>query len=207
MNIGDIIPFGGYDWRVLDIRDGAALLITEDITGQRAYHSIETPVTWEKCDLRRYLNNEFYDSFSQADKERIITVTNKNPDNQWYGTAGGNDTQDKIFLLSLEESDKYFGDSGDYLNKRRKSPKNNKRRKFIPNINGDWLSNVHDGERMSDFEGYDSWWWLRSPGGKDSEAACVSFLCYGGIFVVGVSVTGNLGGVRPALWVRLEAEE
>jgi len=202
MKMGDIIHFGEYNWRVLDIYGDTALLITEDIIEQRAYHSIETPVTWENCGLREYLNSEFYDRFSQADKARIIAAANKNPENQWYGTAGGKDTRDKIFLLSLEEADKYFGDSGDYLNKRRKSPKNNKRRKFIPNINGHWLSNAYDKERMSDFEGYDSWWWLRSPGGKVTDAACVGFLCYGGIFVNGVSVDGNLGGVRPALWVK-----
>jgi len=30
-------------------------------------------------------------------------MLNKNPNNQWYGTNGGADTQDSIFLLSLDE--------------------------------------------------------------------------------------------------------
>ena len=48
-----------------------------------------------------------------------------NPNNPWYGTSGGNATTDKVFLLSLDEVVKYFGDSGDLLNKRRKDYKGN----------------------------------------------------------------------------------
>lgn len=47
-----------------------------------------------------------------TNQSRIIPVINENPDNQCYGTKGGEDTQDRIFLLSLEEATcKYFGDS------------------------------------------------------------------------------------------------
>ena len=41
-----------------------------------------------------------------------------NDDNPWYGTRGGNTTTDKIFLLSLEEVVKFFGDSGDLKNRK-----------------------------------------------------------------------------------------
>ena len=43
----------------------------------------------------------------------------ENKDNQWQGTKGGNTTADKVFLLSLEEVVKCFGDSGDLKNKRK----------------------------------------------------------------------------------------
>jgi hypothetical protein len=45
-----------------------------------------------------------YDMFSADEKLNIIPVTNRNLDNQWYGTDGGDDTNDNIFLLSLEEN-------------------------------------------------------------------------------------------------------
>jgi len=186
VNVGDIIPFGGYDWRVLAIRGGAALLITVDIIEQRSYHS-NTSITWENCDLRHYLNNEFYERFSQADKERIIEVTNKNPDNQWYGTPGGNDTVDKIFLLSLDEVVNYFGDSGQLKNKNPNSP-------FF-------IEDCFNEKRTANFNGELYWWLLRSPGGSDYSTAIV---CYLG----DVSVSGDdffdykLGGVRPALWLK-----
>jgi hypothetical protein len=34
-NIGTIVPFGGYDWRILDIKDNTALIITEYMTEQQ----------------------------------------------------------------------------------------------------------------------------------------------------------------------------
>ena len=43
-------------------------------------------------------------------------MTNKNPNNPWYGSMGGEDTQDKIFLLTIEDVVcKYFGDSSRLL--------------------------------------------------------------------------------------------
>lgn len=110
--IGSIIPFGGYDWRILDIQNHTALVITEDIIELRAYNDVYKDTTWSDCELRRYLNSEFYGSFNQADRSRIIPVMNENPDNQWYGSKGGEDTKDAIFLLSVEEAVcRYFGDS------------------------------------------------------------------------------------------------
>ena len=114
--IGKIINFGGYSWRVLSIENGKALIITEHIIDMQPYNNgLEKryeKTTWETCDLRVYLNENFYNSFSDADKTKILEVTNTNEDNQLYGTAGGNDTADKVFLLSLSELTKYFGDSG-----------------------------------------------------------------------------------------------
>jgi len=118
--IGSIIPFGNYKWRVLDVQDGNALIITEDVIEERPYNEENEGVTWRTCDLRKYLNNEFLRKFTKEQQGRIVEKKIPNPDNLWYGTKGGRDTRDKVFLLSLEEVDKYFGNSGDYLNKRRK---------------------------------------------------------------------------------------
>ena len=48
------------------------------------------------------------EAFSASEKSAIPTVTLSNPDNPNYGTEGGNDTQDQVFLLSLEELQQYF---------------------------------------------------------------------------------------------------
>jgi hypothetical protein len=119
MLVGDRIDFNKYEWRVLDIRNNTALIITENIIGQRAYHDRYTDVTWADCELRKYLNGEFYEKFSSANKPRIIPVTNKNPVNPWYGAKGGDDTLDSIFLLTIEDVVcKYFGDSSIRLQNR-----------------------------------------------------------------------------------------
>jgi hypothetical protein len=86
---GGKIRFGKYDWYVLDKQDGRALIITEKVIEKRAYHNQECEITWETCDMRKYLNGEFYNSFSETDRSRIIEVVNENHDNPWYGTSGG----------------------------------------------------------------------------------------------------------------------
>lgn len=203
IKIGSLLSFGGYNWRVLDIQNNAALIITEEIIEQRPYHDAYKDITWADCALRKYLNGEFYDKFNAADKSKIIPVINKNPDNQWYGSRGGEDTRDYIFLLSIEESVcKYFGDSSKNLENRsakqrywfqRKDKNNNKRR--------------------STFDGYVWWWWLRSSGRDNRRAVYIHGdgnigIQGNGTFryssnTIHPSTRDNSGGVRPALWLRL----
>ena len=71
-------------------------------------HSNRKSVIWEKTDLRKWLNELFYDiAFSQNEKDRIITVRNENPPNPKYNVGGGTATEDKVFLLSLDELTAY----------------------------------------------------------------------------------------------------
>lgn len=193
------LSFGGYNWRVLDIQDNVALLITEDIIEQRAYHDAYKDITWADCSLRKYLNGEFYDKFSEADKSRIISVLNKNLDNQWYGSKGGVDTKDSIFLLSVEEVCKYFGDSRSKLYNRGKNQRYWFERK-----------DENNNKRIARFEGetWGSWWWLRSPGRVSVKAVYIHG--DGNIGIQGNNILkGNIsdgkctGGVRPALWLKL----
>ncbi len=199
MQVGDKIVFGEYEWRVLDIQDNTALIITEEIIDQRSYHNAYKSITWADCSLRQYLNGEFYDSFNEDEKSRILLVTNKNLDNHWYGTSAGEDTKDYIFLLSLEEVCTYFGDSLSKLYNKgekqrywyeRKDENNSKR-----------LAKLHD-------KNYCWWWWLRTPG-RDNRKAVYIFGTDGSIGVHGNNIhKGNIsdgwctGGVRPALWLK-----
>ena len=201
MQAGDKISFGSYEWRVLDIQNNATLIITEYIIEQRAYHNAYKDITWADCSLRKYLNGEFYDRFTVADKSRIIPVLNKNSDNQWYGSKGGSDTQDSIFLLSIEEAVcRYFGDSSSKLynpgrNQRywfERKDKNNSKRivRLESRKEGSW------------------WWWLRSPGRVSIKAVYIHG--DGNIGIQGNNILkGNIsdgeckGGIRPALWLKL----
>ena len=113
--IGDIITFGTYQWRVLDIQAGRALLISQNLLEQRVYHTSNMSITWENCDLRAYLNGTFYNTFSVAHRNRIVQVTNQNLNNPSYGTPSGNPTQDRIFLLSISEAQGYFSNNADRI--------------------------------------------------------------------------------------------
>ena len=111
VSIGDTVTFGkeNREWIVLDKEDEKALLLTKESVGKRAYHDEWPDITWEDCTLREWLNEEFYnDSFTEAEKNQICETVVKNDDNPEYGTEGGRDTTDKIFLLSIDEAEKYF---------------------------------------------------------------------------------------------------
>lgn len=199
IEIGSSLLFGGYYWRVLDIQNNTALIITEEIIEQRAYHDVYKDITWADCELRKYLNGEFYDRFSEADKSKIISVLNINRNNPWFGASGGEDTQDHIFLLDIEDVVcRYFGDSSGKLHNR------SKKQNY-------WFQNKdeNNSKRVAKFKGVDYWWWLRSPGRMNRVAAYIHGNPGGCVGINGNSVFFRRfgperdGGVRPALWLKL----
>lgn len=205
-SIGSIISFGDYHWRILDIQEKSALIITEHMIDQQPYNNYAGDVTWADCSLREYLNGEFYNKFSKAEQSRINPVLVKNDDNQWYGSNGGEDTLDYIFLLSIEEVVcKYFGDSRVNLENRSEKQRYWFQKKDKNNI-----------KRISTLDEYIWWWWLRSPGRDNRRAVYIH-----GDGNIGIQGNGtfryssktihpltsnNCGGVRPALWLSLESK-
>jgi hypothetical protein len=210
---GETIKFGSYDWRVLEVDGGRALLLTDENVSLRmgnsaidveisVYHSSKSGITWENCKLREKLNDTFYNEFGVEEKSRIIEVPVINNNNPWYGTKGGNDTRDKIFLLSVEEVVLYLGDSGDLQN-RRGWLWNNWKKEDVQNTKGQgWISDKFNGSR-SNFS-Y-SGWWLRSPGDKPSTAAYVfgNYNFRDGMLNLQGDHVNERHGVRPALWITI----
>lgn len=201
MQVGDKIYFGEYMWRVLSIQNERALIITEYIIEQRPYHDAYVGITWADSSLRKYLNSEFYNRFSSGDKSRIIPVINTNYDNQWYGTEGGAETSDKIFLLSMEEAVcQYFGDSSAKLY----NPRKNQRYWFERKD----ANNCKRIAKLANNTEQIWWWWLRTPGRVNVKAVYIHG--DGNIGIQGNNILkGNIadgkctGGVRPALWLKL----
>ena len=123
--VGNYVTFGEYpqtasgedmtpiEWLVL-ARDGnKALLISRYGLDAQPYNTDHTSVTWETCTLRTWLNVTFYNkAFSSDEQAAILTTSVDNGKNQGYSkwsTSGGNNTEDKVFLLSYAEANKYFG--------------------------------------------------------------------------------------------------
>ena len=187
--IGSIMSFGGHNWRVLDVQGGRALIITERIIDFRAYHERREAVTWEVSTIRHYLNNQFFNNFNTTDRARIAETRIANNNNLWFGTHGGNDTNDRIFLLSIEEVIRYFGDSG-YLWNRPDTML--------------WIDDRYNIARIAnDAGGNISWWWLRSPGYNSSGAASIDSGGRVGINGGHLRALTDDGGIRPALWLNL----
>jgi len=204
-NISKIISFGDYDWRVLEVQDGQALLLSDKVIEKKRYHSSLAVTAWADCELREYLNGSFYDSLGE-NKTHVIEIQTNNPKNLWSGAIGGNSTRNKIFLLSLEEVDKYFGSSGEYVDMVRKSW-NSTAMKFQQSDDGWYISNNHDQSRIAeDLDGEACWWWLRSPGKSGRGSGNVALVNASGLICVdGNIVTQKAGGVRPAMWIKLKS--
>ena len=108
--------YGKHFWRILDVdeKTKTMLVISDKAVCKNKYHEKEEPITWEQCTLREWLNEEFInEEFSEEEREAILVSHLKNPDNPRFGTKGGNDTDDKIFLLSIEEVLQYFKNDDD----------------------------------------------------------------------------------------------
>ncbi|MDR0272494.1 MAG: DUF6273 domain-containing protein [Clostridiales bacterium] len=107
VGVGDTIEFGGYDWQVLDVRDGKVLVITVNTVMEGYFVSADSDIqqlSWETSRWRVRLNDEFYNSFSENDRAMILETTVVNS----YGRHAADDTLDKIFLLSADEAERYF---------------------------------------------------------------------------------------------------
>jgi hypothetical protein len=185
---GDVIPFGRYGWVVLECAVGSVLIMTEDVVERGCvYHHERAGVTWEGCFLRGYLNDEFYRRFTEADRTRIQEMEVANNANPWFGTDGGKNTRDRIFLLSIEEVVRYFGDSGQLC-------EGNPQSKLF-------INDRYKAKRVARCNGRSTQWWLRSPGLRGNTAADV--FAGGAIHVSGHRVDNTCTGFRPALWLSL----
>ena len=162
--VGKTFTFGHYEqdnqtgngkeaieWQVLDVKGDKVLIISKNTLDAKEYHNIYTGITWEKCTLRTWLNKDFLNAaFSAAEQAGIETTTVDNSKAQGYivySTNGGNNTQDKIFLLSYAEAWKYFGSDSARVSTPTKYAK----------------AQHSDSNR----------WWLRSPGRYHDNAALV----------------------------------
>ena len=196
--VGSYVTFGAYpqaeagddrtpiEWLVLDYDEanGKALLVSCYGLDSRPYHDEYADVTWETCSLRAWLNGDFLNAaFSAEEQAAILTTEVDNGPEQGYSgwdIGGSSNTQDKVFLLSCAETDRYF-----------------------PNEDGLYAAPtayaVGQGAKAS---GAACVWWLRSPG--DSMIVSAQVIRPG--MLIGFSSVNNASvAVRPALWLDLDA--
>lgn len=168
-------------WRVIKCENGEALLLSDIVLDKQKYNKRLKKVTWEKSTLRKWLNKKFMNrAFSSSEQEAIRTTKVINEDNYYYKTDGGNDTLDKIYLLSLSETDeeKEYGFTDSYGMTIK-------------------YSNYAD---LDDYQ----YWWLRTPGEKNISAAAVDM--FGEAYVGGGESDMELG-IRPVLHLNLLATD
>ncbi len=200
VNVGTKISFGSYEqdndtsngkedveWLVLAKKGNKILVISEKAIDCQPYNidpAMGDPedVTWENCTLRKWLNDDFLNTAFSAEEQAKILTTNVTADkNPSYDTDPGNATKDKVFLLSINEANKYFDSD---IEKQCKS------------------TAYARANESSEYEGEFDFWWLRSPGNYQNYAANVGD--DGMIYENGIDVNNANNTVRPALWINLE---
>lgn len=172
-------------WTVLDVDDDYALLVSEYVLDVMPY-STSGIIQWENSDVRKWLSDSFYqETFSEEEKGKIMCFEIENEDNPMYNTDGGHDTDDSLFLLSIEDIKDYFG-----------------------GMDTKCLATPYAQEKGITV-GTNSYttYWLRSPGSMDiigSEPGYAANIDYSGeIKYYGNDVTFDVIGIRPAMWVKL----
>ncbi len=205
---------GGYStdpikWRVLSNADGKLFLLSDQNLDVFQYHKNYDFVTWETSTMRSWLNgynassntggsngidytndNFLNTAFSAKEQTAIANTAVVNDDNPTYQTDGGNDTTDKIFLLSIAEArnSSYFP-SGD-------SSRIATSTAYVAGGGEIGARNVYSTDEGGS-------WWLRSPGSYDSAAAVVDI--YGNVRSYGFDVDDFNDAVRPAFNLNLNS--
>ncbi|WP_406037282.1 DUF6273 domain-containing protein [Succinimonas sp.] len=193
LNKGDLISFGSYpqnngdvkeplEWKVLEVNGNEVFLVSRyGIDCRQYYHEQWAKITWEDSDLRKWLNDDFLKvAFSEEEQERILLSEVVNDNNPEEDTKGGNDTRDRLFILSVSEAEKYFE------SERERSC----RPTALARYHGAW-ANI----------GRTCWWWLRSPGGHQDYVVNVG--PEGELYLNGYHANSDFYAVRPAMRLNL----
>ncbi len=161
------------------------LVISKYALDCQPYNTEFADVTWETCSLRNWLNSTFYSgSFTEDERALIADSTVYAQANPQYNTDPGNDTTDKVFLLSINEANEYFS--------------SDEERMCVPTAYG-----ISNGAYESDTYSKDGkgacWWWLRSPCIRQDYTANVRNS--GSVNFYGIYVDDASGTIRPAMWI------
>ena len=203
IKVGDTYTFGAYEqdnstsngkeaieWTVLDKDGMSLLLISKQALDCQQYNTSYTDVTWESCSLRKWMNGTFLNKAFNAEEQAQIQNTTVSADkNPEYNTNPGNATTDKVFLLSINEVEKYFN--------------SDEARKCAPTAYAKAQGAYTSDSYKTASGAATCWWWLRSPGYLQYYAASVSY--DGSVDYYGRNVDIDYDAVRPALWINLDS--
>ena len=178
----DCIYFGNYyqsnsstkepiKWRVLSVHGNDAFLLADQNLDAKPYNEEWKSVTWATCTLRTWLNNTFLNTaFTSAEQAAIKNTTVVNEDNPYCDTEGGENTTDKVYILSIAEaSNTAYGFNGEFRTySETRVAKNTAYAKEC----GAWTST------STEYEG-NGLWWLRSLGLDSFHVSSVDCSGYG----------------------------
>ena len=198
---GSTVFFGSYEqsynpgkedieWIVLDKQEDRLLVISKYGLDCQRFSTSYTDITWETSPLRTWLNETFLnEAFTAQEQARIPRVTVTADRNPYYDTDPGADTEDQIFLLSVEEAYRYFADD---------SARKCRGTDYCYDSGADRYPNGN------------CWWWLRTPGENDTTTVYVhsdgTISYWGDSYVLHIEnyTIEVYYAVRPAMWIDLQ---
>lgn len=207
--VGDLVAFGSYEqddnlnngreairWIVVE-RDGTQLtLLSSRCIDACQFQSDGGKARWEDSGIRAWLNGDFIDSaFDETQRAALVEAEIDNPANPVSGVGEGDGTVDRVYLLSMEELERYFPTDPDAAPDAEGNP--------APNAAAAACSTPYALGRgaFQQEENKNTWWWLRTTG-KDLEHAAYVYST-GLPAVNGGRLASTGGGLRPALRVDL----
>ena len=193
LDTGDFFYYGSYEqdgtgsqeieWQVLTAEKDRILVVSRYGLETMPYHDTAVNVTWETSSLRSWLNGTFLNTaFSDEEKSHIAEVTHGSAANPDHKTPGGDETTDRIFILDLNEVQRYMVLNADRFCAPTEHARNN--------------------GAYSDYYVYRTYWWLRTPGVSGNTAVYVNQA--GDTYVYGKYVNDGTVTVRPAFWLDVD---
>lgn len=197
-------------WRVLEVSDGTALLMSDKCLDCVPWHAEYTEVFWEGSGLRCWLNGtkaereaspygnrSFIETaFTEEELQAITVSTVSNSNNYYFATACGSGTRDRVFLLSEEEV--FSSEKAERYGFRPSDDIADPGRRLVPTAyaaaRGAWRSE-NTGTSGNGF------WLLRTNGYTQDNVVYVGEK--GFLYNRGIPVTCTDAGVVPAVRIRL----
>lgn len=188
-------------WVVLDESDGKILLISENVLDGKKYNETNENVSWGVSTIREWLNGlgdyktktSFYNSaFSAEEQKLIVTQDVTSEKNPQYGTAGGENTKDRVTFFSLADLEKADSWSCDIFTEEENRAA----------TGTDYAHFCGSSEYTTYFLRSSSWWWLRNSGTAENFAAHMDE--FGKTIAAGYSVSFDGIGVRPVIVLNAE---
>lgn len=216
------------EWQVINVKNDKALIVSKSVLDCKMYNEDDSKINWSDSSLRKWLNSDFYESaFSDNEKSSIslTDVVNKGT-YEGYDKSGNwlmsntksnletvvaessdqENTQDHLFLLSIDEVNQFFTSKDN----RKAFLSDYGTEAFIElgieqakkqsNVNEETIRTYYENSAKQYGRGFCNWW-LRSPG---LTQGCATAVDYEGTPGQSMTVTTNDGGVRPAMWLVIQ---
>ena len=175
------------EWKILEVKEGLCLLISKYCIDCLAFDSLSDSAKWEDSNIRKWLNEDFYnEAFSDEEKKVIAGTEVENYTLFFSFHLPSKKTIDHVFMLNADEAEKFFLTNEDRITK--------------PTPYAFKQVMKQDGVRPETKDA--CMWWLRNLGASINEGAYVS--PKGFVRRSGTAASNKYGMIRPAIILKLK---